>query len=91
MRYQEIDNIVFTDYKGKSYTIKDMREYPTDYTLFLNLKTTANDMIDEIANRKDIYGSNSEHMVYKIYENNIIKLFESEFDMNEIKTLAIPS
>lgn len=90
MRYQQIDTIVFTDKNNKSYSIKDMREYPT-YTHMTNLKTQADDMIDQIASRQEIYGTSAEHSVYRIYENNIENLFECYFDMSKIKILDIPT
>jgi len=52
MRYQEIDDVVFQNKDGNSFTIKDMREYP-DYTPLLTLEIDEKDMIDEIASRQE--------------------------------------
>lgn len=88
MRYQQVDDIVYTDKNGKSVTIKDMREYP-EYTQQTTVMTKADDMVDEIAVRNDIYGANAEHRVYSIYEFNIENFYEN--NMNMIKTLRIPN
>ena len=59
MRYQTIPNITFTDKNNTSYTIKAMREIPTDYVLNKKLIVTSKDMLDEIACREDVYEQGS--------------------------------
>jgi hypothetical protein len=90
MRYQTIENITFVDINGISYNIKDMREYP-EYTTKVIVKTSENDFIDEIATRKEIYGDNNENVSYKIYDHNIVKLREANWEMSNIKELNIPN
>lgn len=90
MRYELVDNIVFTDKDGKSVTIKDMREFPTDYLLKMIMAVSENDMIDEICCRKDVYDQDSEFMAYKIYDFNIMNLFENNFNLGSVKELRLP-
>lgn len=90
MRYQEIDNVIFTNKDGNSFTIKDMREYP-DYTLLMPLEIGEDEMIDEIASRPDIYGDEAESQSFKIFENNKVKIFEARFMFSKLRKLRIPN
>jgi len=90
MRYQEIDNIIFENKDGKSYTIKDLREYP-DYTTLTSLDIEENAMIDEIASRPEIYGEGAEYQSYEIFEHNRIKIFEARFLLSKVSNLRIPN
>jgi len=89
MRYEAIDSIIFTDINGIATTIKDMREYP-DYQTFVKINLKNGDEIDEIASRQDIYGNEGEGESFKIVDNNIIKLFEADFNLEELNKLDIP-
>lgn len=89
MRYELVDTIAFTDVNGKTRNIKDMREYEEQVlSSFVNIN--GSEFIDEIATREEFYGESSEFEIYKIVDHNIIKLFESGFDLNKIKKLEIP-
>jgi hypothetical protein len=89
MRYELVSEIVFTDINGVNRTIKDMREYEDQITLsFININEAKH--IDEIATRPEFYGEGSEFESYKIVDKNIVKLFDTGFDLNKIKKLEIP-
>lgn len=88
MRYEIIDNISFTNRENVTVNIKDFREYP-DYTTFVALKIKQGDRIDEIASRLEVYGNEAEADSYKIVDNNIIKLFENDFDLTKLLKLDI--
>ena len=89
MRYITVENISFKDKTGKSFEIKDMREYP-DYVLLGSIKVNTDDKIDEIVSREEIYGDNSEDLSFKVVDFNRIKLFEENFDLNKIDSINIP-
>ena len=89
MRYETIENITFTNISGKSIEIKDIRPYP-EYQLMVSLLIKAEDEIDEIASRKEIYGDSAEDQTYKIIDFNIVKLFENDFDLQKLTRLSIP-
>ena len=89
MRYIGIDTISFTDVNGNTFPIKDIRPIPI-YTTLLEIDVKENDMIDEIASRDIVYGSDGEDQSYKIFDHNITLLMEAGFDMSKIKTLRIP-
>lgn len=90
MRYQEIENIVFENKDGNSFTIKDMREFP-DYTLLAEVEIDNDDMVDEVASRPEIFGAESEGQSFKIVDYNIIKIFEARFDLTKLEKLRIPN
>lgn len=89
MRYELVDDIVFTDINGNETTIKDMREYE-DQIIIASFNILDSRFIDEIATRQEFYGEASEFEAYKIVDQNIIKLFESDFDLTKLKKLDIP-
>jgi len=85
MRYIQINNISFTDVNGKRYAIKDIRPIP-EYVKLKTIDITEKDAIDEIAERE--YGS--EDQGYKIYDMNIVKLLEVDFDLIRMKRIEVP-
>lgn len=89
MRYLGLGNIAFTRIDGKSYTVKDFREFP-EYVKMKSVKTKRGDFIDEIATRKDVYGRGAEPESYRIFEMNAVKIAENNFDIVKCKTLDIP-
>ena len=90
MRYLNLPNVVFVNAAGYSITVKDFYGIPTDYIKAMTVKLKEGDLIDEIANRKDVYGSGSENSIYKILEFNKTAIMESNFDLNKLKSLDIP-
>ena len=89
VRDYDLDDIVFTAYDGKTYTIKDMREYPP-YQLWFQMNVDGGVELDEIASRNEIYGEGGESEYYKIAEFNKEALFDSKFDLRNMKTIDIP-
>jgi hypothetical protein len=89
MRYETVENITFTDVNRKSRIIKDMREYETQ-NIVAAVNVLNSRFIDEIATREEIYGDGSEFEIYKIVDQNIVKLFDARFNLEKIKKLEIP-
>lgn len=89
MRYINIDTVIFTNEEGKSFSVKDVRLIEEQVSLII-IKNEKNVYLDEVANRKNIYGENSESDIYKIFDFNIVKIVESRFDINKLKELRIP-
>lgn len=87
--YFDTEIISFSDIYGKSFAIRDMREYP-DYVLFDTANVTKRDRLDEIATRRQYYGDGAEGETYKLVEFNIEQLFENDFDLEKVKTIKIP-
>jgi len=89
MRYMNLENVSFLNADGKSYSVKDFREIP-DY----NTKTTyypiSEDEVDEIASRKEFFGSGGEWQYYKIIEHNKVKFIENGFSISKLRPLLIP-
>ena len=89
MRYINIPNISFTRIDGKSYQIKDFREYPS-YVKKMTYAVKENDMIDEIITRRDLLGDNSESESYKLVDFNITRLYENGWDLGKLKNIDVP-
>lgn len=89
LRDFDVNDIVFTDINGKSYSIKDMREYPT-YTTWFKYDLQQGDSLEEIASSMGVYGSGQESEYYKIAEHNIKNLFDAQFDLSRLKSINIP-
>lgn len=91
MRDFTLSDIVFTSFEGKSYTIKEMRDYTLNsyQTWFIHELKTGEDL-DEIASRRSVYGESSESEYYRIAENNMVDLFNNKFKLSRMKTLNIP-
>lgn len=89
MRDMFLDDIVFESASGKSYTIKDMREYP-EYVFWKRIKINSGDDLDEIASRNTVYGQDGELLFYTIFEFNRVALFDLQFDTTLLRTIDIP-
>lgn len=89
MRYQQIDNLLFTTIRGKTVQIKDMRELP-DYQTLAEYRMQDGDDLDEIVSREVYYGSGAEASTYLLAEHNAVKLWESKFDVSALRIVKIP-
>ena len=90
MRYQNIDTISFTDYKGDKFAVKDIRPISI-FTTILEIKILDNALLDEIISRKDLFGDGAEDLSYALFDHNIEKITESKFDLSKLKKLKIPT
>jgi hypothetical protein len=89
MRYQNVETVVFTNINGISFSVKDMRDIPIQ-----NIKKTIDyggGPLDEIVSRQDVFGEYSEDQSYRIFEANLVSIFDAKFDMKKVKRLKIPS
>ena len=89
MRFLDVPIVSFTAANGKSYQVRDRRPI-TVYDTAFDMDVSNRDMLDEIASRREVWGANSEGLAYAIFDNNIEKLVELNFDMSQIRTLHIP-
>lgn len=85
----QVDNIPFLWLDGHTYNIKDLKEYPT-YDAFVKISMKQDDRLDEIASRTEIFGEDSEALSYLIFEANVEKIVENDFDLNKFHELRIP-
>lgn len=89
MRYIDVDTVTFTDINGKQYPVKDRRDISTQTQAF-EIETKSNDLLDEVASRKEVYGDFGEVHAWRIFDLNIVELTQVDFDMTKIKKLKIP-
>lgn len=84
------DNISFTWLDGRIYNIKDMKEYPV-YDKFVKLKLKQGDQLDEIASRGEVFGADAESYAYLLFEANVEKIVENNFDLEKLHEIKIPA
>lgn len=88
MRYFNINTVSFTNHNNITVPIKDKRPIEDNPISFR--ADVKNQLLDEIASRKEIYGDGGEDQSYKIFDANIIKIVESGYDLTKVKTVNIP-
>lgn len=91
MRFIEIDNITFIDKDGNRFPIKDIRPIE-ELTTAAEVEISNRDMIDEVATRTSprIYGEDSEHLIYKVFDHNAREIIEAGWDLGKLSKLKIP-
>lgn len=81
--------IAFTNYAGKQINVKDVRPISSQ-TLAFEIDKKENDLLDEIASRKEVYGNMGELQSWRIFDLNIVRLAEVNFDLTRLKRIKIP-
>ena len=84
MRYQNIQTYTF-----KNNKVYDMRKIPV-YQITGNIPRNPGEDMDEIYSRNEIAGSGTEAQSYVLHEVNIKKILDSNFDYDQLKSVAIP-
>lgn len=87
-RYNNVETIVFTNYQGKQFPVKDIRLISTQ-TVSFEIDKSETDLLDEVASRKSVYGDFGENQSWRIFDLNIVKLTENNFDVTKIRKLKI--
>lgn len=85
----QVDNVPFSWLDGYTYNIKDMKEYPS-YDEFVSISLKQNDRLDEIASRTEVFGEDSEALSYLLFEANVEKIVENDFDLNKLHEIRVP-
>lgn len=89
MRYLNIETISFTTKNGKTVPVKAKRPItPEDVAFEVDIREDAE--LDEIASRREVYGSGAEDQAYRIFDANVVKIVERGYDLSKIRKLGIP-
>ena len=88
-RFINIETITFTDINGNTFPVKDVRPI-SEQTLSFEIDKNENDLLDEVASRKETFGDFGEVQSWRISDLNIVKLTEANFDITKINRLKIP-
>jgi len=88
-RYSDVDTISFEDLNGNLFPVKDIRLISTQ-TLAFEIDKNENDLLDEISSRREVYGDFGEIQSWRIFDINIVKLTEVNFDIRKLKRIKIP-
>ncbi len=89
MRYLTIDTISFTNKDGNTFPVKDIRPIPEE-PVSLSIPVVDETMLDEVASRSDVYGEFGEDQTYRLFDANVTKLLENNFDVSKLAEIKIP-
>lgn len=89
MRYFDVPVVTFNDANNRVTQVRDLRPIPTQVIDF-EIPIKEQDLLDEIASRESIFGPGAEPQSYRIFDANIVELFDAEFDLTRIRRLRIP-
>ena len=88
-RYTDVDTVTFTDINGNQFQVKDIRPISAQ-TLAFEIDIVSNNLLDEVASRKSTFGDFGEVQSWRIFDLNIDRLTEINYDMGKISRLKIP-
>lgn len=89
MRYLNTPTVTFTDDRGISYSIYDMREIP-EYEIIQTIQRNPSEDFDEIFTRQEIAGPGMEAQSFVLHEANIQAILDGNFDYARVRQLKIP-
>ena len=87
MRYTNIENVEFTNARGETIILKDLRPLVTLSREF-EMGNQAGEPLDLIAVKA--YKESSEPLWYRIADQNIKEIVSRKFDLSKINVLKIP-
>lgn len=88
-RYINVETVSFTDHNNRTVPVKVRRDIPDEQQV-LEIDIKSGELLDEVANRPGVYGEYGEIQTYRIFDKNIVRLTEANFDLSKIKRLKIP-
>ncbi len=88
-RYFIVPSESFNDKDGNTFPVKPFREIPVE-PVSLELPIIQGTLLDEVATRETVYGEFGEGEVFRIFDANVIKLAEADFDLTKLKALKVP-
>ncbi len=91
MRYFHGETASFTNADGRTYDIKLPLIIDTTDNAKKRIGIQYGDELDEIAQRKDIFGEGGEFMWWDIFQKNAVAIVENGFSLDGIKSLDIPA
>ena len=89
MRYFDVPIVTFNDANGRVAQVRDVRPIPNQVIDF-EIPIKQGDLLDEVASRENIYGEGAESQSYKLFDANIVALFDAQFDLSQIRRLRVP-
>jgi len=90
MRYFNSENVAFSSADGKTVSVKETLPMVGKSDLSFEVECSANTSLDEIATRPSAYGEGSEASAYRVFEENVVEIFEAGLDLGKIKKLRVP-
>ena len=85
----EVPTVSFLWLDGYTYSVKDVKTLPV-YDKFVKISLKKDDCLDEIASRTEVFGQDEESSAYLIFEANVEKIVENDFNLNAFHEIKIP-
>jgi hypothetical protein len=89
MRYEEINNTVFTDAIRGDITIKENRPLK-EFEETVKIPYEQGSDLDEIISRPEFEGDNGEDLTYSLIDANKVQMMETNFDLSKFQEIIIP-
>lgn len=90
MRYYKAEEHTFETADGRHINLKDPLPIPPKAARSIPVTIDSVLMLDEIASRPKVYGEGREAEAYRIFNENIVELFEARFNTGALAVLRIP-
>jgi len=88
-RYSNVETLSFLAANGKTYPVKDIRPI-TEQTLAFEIDKGEEDLLDEVASRRETFGDFGEVQSWRFFDLNIKELTMVNFDLSKISRLKVP-
>jgi hypothetical protein len=89
MWMSQTPRIPFLWIDGYTYSIKDMKVIPV-YDKFIKMPIDQDSKLDEIASRTEIFGEGQETSSFLLFEANVEKIVENDFNLKKLRELRVP-
>ena len=92
MRYANEEEITWEDASGDFVTVILPQEIQTAFDLKYNrsIEIEEDNELDEIANRRSVFGRDNEDQWFLIFDFNAIKIVDNDFSISGLKILDLP-
>jgi len=87
MRYFSDPISVFTDFRGKSFNLREIPELEQTGN-YIEVEHNKKSLLDAYAAK--YFGEGSENLAFRIFDENIIQILENNFSLEKIKNIKIP-
>lgn len=89
MRFLNVDIVSFTNARGRTVALHDLRPTPI-VAASVVIDVNTGDQLPEIASRDQFYGVGGEFLYFQIADANVIKLIDYKYDLGKVRKLGVP-
>lgn len=90
MRYLGSSTNAFKDASGMTVSLYDPLPIAPRATSFVTVECRGDVALDEVATRQDAYGEGQEASSYRVFDENVVEIFEARLDVGSVCNLRVP-